>query len=209
MNLISRLSSQSDDRRGNYSVAAQCIEDPSLIPQIVTALDQSDNKIVIDCAEVLTEIAKVNPVLVSPFGMHIPKILTNKNNRARWEGMHCLAYIANLVPEVVQPLLDEFDEIIRTNESIIVRDYAIDVIGNYSQSSMDAARLAQPILERSLKVWDGRHAGHALTGLTYVAQLLPQTKLHLKEIAQDYLNHPSGVIQKAARKLLKTTQKGD
>jgi hypothetical protein len=205
MNLLAGLSSQTGDRRGNYTVAALCVKDPSLIPQIVAGLDQTDNKIVIDCAEVLTEIAKVNPALVAPFGKHVPKILANKNNRARWEGMHSLAYIANLVPDVVQPLLGDLDEAIRTNDSIIVRDYAIDVIGNYAQSSMGAARLAMPLLEGSLKVWDGRHAGHALTGLTYVAQLLPETRSHLSEIAQEYMNHPSGVIQKAARKLLKIT----
>jgi hypothetical protein len=183
MNLPAVLSSQSGERRGNYAVAARCVEDPSLIPQIAAGLDQTDNRIVIDCAEVLTEIARVNPSLVSPFGDQLPKLLKSKNNRARWEGMHCLAFIAKLVPEVVRPLLGDFDEIIRTNESIIVRDYAIDGIGNYAQSSMDAARLAMPILVGSLKVWDGRHAGHALTGLTYVAQLLPETRPHLSKIA--------------------------
>jgi hypothetical protein len=206
--LYDNLSSQCGDRSGNKRVAAQCLSDPSLIPDIVLGLENENNKIVIDCAEVLTEAALEQPALVVPHGHHLPPLLENKNNRARWEGMHALALIAGQRPDVIEPMLDRLVEIIEGDKSVIVRDYAIDAIGAYGGTGVEAAVKAFPALERSLAVWEGRHARHALDGLGKLVHVYPEKTEAIRQIASGYIDHKSGTIKKAAKSLLKLIDRG-
>jgi hypothetical protein len=203
MDILNRLSSQAGDRSGNHKVAAQCLEDQTLITEIIAGLEDKDNKIVVDCAEVLTEVAKLQPGWVVPYGHLFPRLLNNKNNRARWEGMHCLALIAEWIPEVILPILNQLNQIIVSDKSVIVRDYAIDTIGSYAKASEEAARTAFPLLERSLKIWEGKHAQHALEGLCNVVAAMPELKPQVQAIALEYANHNRGTVKKSARKLLR------
>ena len=203
MEILNQLSSQIGDKSGNYKVAAQCLEDKSLIQEIVGGLGNSDNKIVIDCAEALTEIAKEEPAWIVPYGHLLPKILGNKNNRARWEAMHCLALTAEYIPDVIEPMLDQLMEIIEEDKSVIVRDYAIDAVGNYAKTSAKAAQMAYPILERAARVWEGRHGKQALNGLYNVAKIMPEKKAQMQKIAEENLDHKKGTVRKAAKKLLR------
>ena len=207
MGILTHLASQTTDTAANYQVAAQCLQDEALVQEIAAGLGHADNKIVIDCAEVLTEVAKEKPTWVSPYGHLLPAVLDNKNNRARWEAMHCLALIAEYVPDVIRPLIGRLDQIILEDKSVIVRDYAIDAVGNYAQTSPEAALAAYPILERATSVWERRHAKQALNGLAHVVTMVPEKQAPVQQIAEQNLNHAKGTARQAAKKLLRLTEK--
>lgn len=120
--------------------------------------------------------------------------------------MHTLATISALVPELIQPMLPALTEIIHTDKSIIVRDYAVDAVANYTSLDEAAAENAYPILKQALTVWEGKHAGHALKGLTNVAERIPALRPELHTIAEEFMNHQRKVVVKAAKALLKATQ---
>lgn len=207
MDILEQLVSQSGDRRANHTVAAQCLEDQTLIPAIVAGLQSSDNKIAVDCTEVLTEVAKQQPAYVAPYAHLLPAMLDNRNNRARWEAMHCLALIAELTPPVIAPLLDRLLSIIEMDKSVIVRDYAVDTLGNYAKTGVVAAQAAYPILERAAQVWDAKHAKRALNGLFHVAQLVPEKLIPVQTLAEENLSHSKGTVRKVAKQILRELEK--
>lgn len=207
MDILTQLSSQANDRSANYKVASLCLEDKTLISKIVEGLGSSNNKIVIDCAEVLTEIAKEKPTWIAPYGPALPTLLNNKNNRARWEAMHCLALIAEHSPNILKPMIAQLTKIIDNDESLIVRDYAIDALGNYARTGKDAAQIAFPILEHAMKVWEGRHAKQALIGLQNILITLPEKKAKIQKIAEENLAHEKGAVRTTAKKLLRLLEK--
>ena len=84
-----------------------------------------------------------------------------------------------------------------------MRDYTIDIIGNYAGSGEAAAEKAYPLLREALTVWDGKHAGHALQGLSHVLSEMPALGDEIRTIAEAYLTSDRGVVRKAARELLK------
>lgn len=208
MSILSQLSSQLGDRTegSNCLVAEKCLNDPALLKEIAGGLEEKDAALLGDCCEVFTEVSEQQPALVAPFAEKVILLLKHKNTRARWEAMHTMANIPALVPELIQPLLPALTEIIRTDKSIIVRDYAVDVVAHYASVDKLAAELAYPLLKEALSVWEGRHAGHALKGLTNVAVYLPDLHPELRKIAEGYLEHKRKVVAKAAKKLLKAAQ---
>jgi hypothetical protein len=103
-------------------------------------------------------------------------------------------------------LLPTLDEIIHTDSSVIVRDYATDAIANYTATSMSAAEKAYPLLKEAVTVWDGKHAGHALKGLVNVALTMPPLSDELRAIAEEYMRSGRAVVRKAAKELLKVIE---
>ncbi len=207
MDIYEKLSSQANDRSGNHNVASLCLKDQSHISKIVDGLKSNDNKIVIDCVEVLTEVAKEQPTWVAPYGQSLPKLLNNKNNRARWETMHCISLIAEHTPNIVKPMLAQLKKIIDRDESIIVRDYAIDIVGNYAKTGKDAAQIAFPILEHATMVWEQRHAKQAIEGLQNVLVVLPEKKAKIQKIAKENLAHEKGAVRTTAKRLIRLIEK--
>jgi len=205
MSILNELASQLGERSSaaNHLAAEKCLAGPQLLAEIVPGLQAKDARLVGDCAEVLTEVARQNPALVAPFAGELVRLLAHKNGRVRWEATHCLALVAPLAPETIHSLLPELQRMIATDESIIVRDYAIDAVANFAGVDRETALAAYPLLQAALAVWDGRHAGHALDGLARVARLLPELHGELAVIGQRYADHPKAVIRQAARKLLR------
>jgi hypothetical protein len=183
------------------------LEDKSLILKIIDGLGSSNNKIVIDCAEVLTEIAKEKPTWVAPYGPALPTLLSNKNNRARWEAMHCLALIAEHSPNTIKPMIAQLTKIIACDKSKIVRDYAVDALGYYARTGKEAAQITFPIMEHAMKVWEGRHAKQALNGLQNILITLPAKKAKIQKIAEANLAHEKGAVRTTAKKLLRLLEK--
>jgi hypothetical protein len=58
-------------------------------------------------------------------------------------------------------------------------------------------------LKESLKVWEGRHAGHALRGLANVGLSAPGLRNEVLASGRAYLDHDKAVIRKAAKDLVK------
>lgn len=203
MDLLSLLYSTSGDKQGNYKVAEMCTQEPMYIMQIVAGMQEKDPKIVGDCAEVLTEIAKTAPEIVTPHALSIPPLFKHRNGRARWESLHCLGLIADRVPGLVVSLLPDLLEIIRNSDSVIMRDYAIDAVAGLASVSPDTAGLALPVLREGLTVWEGRHAGHALAGIRNAEENLPELADELRTTAEGLKTHSNSSVQKLARQILK------
>jgi hypothetical protein len=206
--IIRQLASQVGERsqQANGDVAAQCIANPALLRDIAEGLAHKDTNLVGDCAEVFTKVAEQRPDLVAPYADTLAAHLQHKKTRVRWETMHALALTASLVPATIQAHWSQLSEIIRTDTSLIVRDYAIDAIANYAAVGTDKAQAAYPLLKEALCLWDGKHAGHALNGLSHVAQQVPTLRDELRGVGQEYLGHGRVVVQKAAKSLIRTIE---
>lgn len=193
-------------QESNLKVAAKCLEKPELLKDLAEGLGSKDAALVGDCAEVFTKVAEQNPRLIVPYTVELIKLITHKTTRVRWEAVHALALCAQFIPQILHPHLHEIDGIIRSDKSIIVRDYSIDIVANYALAGAKDAQEAYPLLREYLAVWEGRHAGHALIGLGNVAKMVPELAPELRQLAEPFLEHKSGVIRKAAKALLKIAQ---
>jgi HEAT repeat protein len=204
MTLLNQLSSQVGDRTeySNRKVALKCLEQPTLLDEIVKGLKSKDAALPGDRIEVLTKVAEEHPEWVAPHAKQIASFLTHKTTRVRWEAMHALALVAAFKPQVIEALLPQLGEKIRCDPSVIVRDYAVQAIGNYAATSSKAAQAAYPYLRQALAAWDGKQAGHALNGLAKVAVAAPKLRDELRTIGVGYTSHRRGVVRKAAEKLL-------
>lgn len=205
MSILNQLSSQTGDRTeySNRKVVVLCLDDPGLLVDIAAGLKHPEAAIVGDCAEVLTHVAEYHPKWVAPFAQELTPLLSHRNTRVRWEAMHALALVASLIPEVIAPLLPQLTEMLRTDKSVIVRDFATDTISGYASTGEQAARAAFPVLVEMLTLWNGKQAGHALIGMIAVSKHLPDKHSELSHIAEEFSAFPRPVVRKAAQALKK------
>lgn len=205
MPILNQLSSQSGDRTetSNRRVAIRCLENPELLDEISMGLKDREAALVGDCAEVMTKVAEEQPGWVVPYADLLSTLLIHKNTRVRWEAMHALALITTATPTSISPLLPMLMDRIRTDTSVIVRDYASDAMANFASTGAAAAECAYPLLKEALTLWGGKQAGHALKGLAHVAAFVPRARTELRVIAEDYSRSDRGVVRKAAKELIK------
>ncbi len=207
MGILNQLSCKTGDSSGasNRTVAGQCLEHPEWLPEIVAGLGSRDDAMVADCAEVMTEVAKVQPAYIAPYAGALVPCLMHRKTRARWEAMHALALVTFLAPEVVGGSLHLLQEIVEGDSSVIVRDYGVDAIANYAGISGEKAREVYPFLVSVLDLWNGKQAGHALRGLLNVVRNAPELRVEVHEVAVQQYERTKGVIRKAARELMSAT----
>jgi hypothetical protein len=208
LSILEQLSSQVGDRSeaANRAVSGQCLENPTLLVDIVDGLGSPDPALAGDCAEVFTHVAEQRPEWAAPFALSFAALLHHKATRVRWEAAHALALCAWHTPDDMGRLLPGLAEIVRADTSIIVRDYVTDAIAEYARYNQDTARQAYPLLLDCLRMWEGRHAGHALKGLTWVAKQEPTLRSELIPIARQYLTEGKVVVRKAAKELLRVCE---
>jgi hypothetical protein len=204
-NILQQLSSRVHDRtaKSNLKAAARCLKEPALLDEIARGLQDQDAALVGDCAEVLTEVAGQKPDLAARYAANLVPLVNHATTRVRWEAMHALALVATRDPRVIASLLPRLDEIIRLDGSVIARDYAVDAVGNYAGTNMQAARAAYPLLMDALTVYNGRQAGHALAGLAKAVAADPGLGDELGPVWERFEDSTSGVVRKAARALMK------
>ncbi len=205
MSIIDQLSSQVGDRSeaANLKVGAQCLKQPALLADIAAGLQSSDDKLVGDCAQVMTMVASEKPELVAPYAEEFSKLLNHKKSLARWEGAFVLAHIAGIKPLVIEKNLAKLDELIRKDSSVIVRDYSVRAVSSYAGTGKKAAKIAYPVLITATEVFDSRHSHLAMPGLAEIARLIPSRRKEITGIGESFIDHKRGMIKKAAKKLLK------
>jgi hypothetical protein len=208
MSILAKLSSQVGDRSeySNRKVVIQCLDDPDLLAEIAEGLKSKNAALVGDCAEVLTQVAEQHPDWVAPYAEALTALLNHKTTRVRWEAMHALALVTASVPTIIDSLLPTLAEKVRSDSSVIVRDYATDAMANYAATGKSAAERAYPFLKEALTVWNGKHAGHALKGLVNVAKQAPALRDELQAIGEEYSRSGKGVVRKAAKELLRAIE---
>jgi hypothetical protein len=208
MSILNRLSSQIGDRteEANRKVAAQCLANPTLLDEVASGLKSRDVALVGDCAEVLTKVAEERAESVAPYAEALAMLLSHKNTRVRWEATHALALVARLSPKVIASSLPLLGEMVQSDPSTIVRDYAVTAIGSYAETGMEAAQSAYPILRKALTLWEGKQAARALDGLRNVAEVVPNLTTEIRGLAQVFCDDRRGVVRKAARSLMRATE---
>ncbi|MFC1569923.1 hypothetical protein ACFL4L_06775 [bacterium] len=204
MSILSQLSSRCGDRteQSNVKVAFLCLEEPGLLDEIKQGLHADDARMAGDCAEVMTKVAEEDPSFIVPFADDLIVCLAIKKARVRWESMHALALIANLIPEKIEFLLPQIDQLIHEDKSVIVQHCGILALGKYASSGKDAAEKAYPYLKKAVFVRDSKFAHHAMDGLIYIMIHCPDYHEEIHEIANQFLNHKRVSIRKASKRLL-------
>ncbi|MGC5325927.1 hypothetical protein [Brevibacillus sp. SYSU BS000544] len=205
MTILSQLSSQTGDQTeaSNRHVAAHCVEQPDLLLVLGEGLTSSDQALVGDCAEVFTKVAEQKPKLIASFADQLIGLFNHKSTRVRWEAMHAISLIAPLVPEQIAPVLSKLSDMIQGDKSTIVRDYAIDCLGNYAKASVYTAQEVYPILKSVLPLWNEKHLARVLVNLCHVVKSCPSLGLEILPFAQDYSEHNKSSVKKAAKRLVK------
>jgi hypothetical protein len=205
MSLINQLSSQTGDRTeaSNRRVVVQCLDDPGLLSEIAEGLHRLDFRLIADCAEVMTKVAEYHPEWVAPYAGELAVLLNHPYTRVRWEAMHALAMVVDFTPLTIETLLPKLTEMLHSDQSVIVRDYATDVIACYASTGTAAAEAAFPLLVDMLSLWNGKQAAHALQGMVKIAEQLPEKRPELHLIADEYTHAGKPVVRKAAKALLK------
>lgn len=205
MSILEKLSSRVGDRteESNKAVAAECLKKPVLLKEIESGLLSDDAKLAADCAEVMTNVAIKNPILLVPFAGVLHKTITHKNSKAKWEAVHSVSLIAEFIPDDISHNLSVISSLMFDDKSVIVRDYSTDIIGNFAGVGKTEAEKAYPLLREMLYRYEGKHAGHALKGLINVVRLMPEEKNVIAGIAQEFFDHKKAVISKTAKSLAK------
>jgi hypothetical protein len=209
MNILSQLSSQQGDKteKSNKTVAGLCKNSRELIADIASGFESKDKKLQSDCIEVFTMVAETHPQLIVPYAIQVLPLLANKETRTRWEAVHTLAYIAEKVPDIILSVLPELQEIIEKDKSIIVRDYATDVVANYAKASIEASEKAFGILKAVLNQWDERHAKQVFIGFSNILDNIPGYSQEILRLVTPYQDAKKKVIVNEAKKLIKRTEK--
>jgi hypothetical protein len=209
MSILSQLSSQRGERKedANREATRQCLSNLGLFVEIAEGLQSTDSALAGDCAEVMTMAAEENPGHVALYAPLLSKLLFHKKTRIRWEAAHALALTAVYVPGLISSILPLISEIIRADQSVIVRDYAIDILSNYACADEQTARKAYPLLVEALAVWNGKHAYHALNGLGNVLDKIPSLRAEVAQLSEPYLDDQRGVVRKAAKKIWMKAEK--
>lgn len=203
MSVLERLSSVAGDRSegSNKAVACEALERPEMLDEVAVGLEWDDRKLVADCAEVFTEVAKENPSLVVPYVARIVPLISHKYTRVRWESTHALALVASLVPEQIASLLPDLVAKIERDKSVIVRDCAVLALGEYGRSGPEAAREVFPYLLRALDVWEGKHAKLVLEAMSKLMEVEPALQAEVQAAAQGCLDHYRANVRRLAQKL--------
>jgi hypothetical protein len=204
VSVLEQLSSACGDpsEASNKAVAAEALEHPEILVEVAAGLALDDRKLLGDCAEVLTEVAKENPALVAPYTEQLIPLLGHRDTRVRWESTHAVALIAALVPDQVAPLLPDLAAKIENDRSVIVRDCAVKALGEYGRSGPETAREVFPLLCEALQVWEGKHAKLVLEGMGKLLTVEPALGPEVRAVARTCLDHKRANVRRLATKMV-------
>lgn len=165
--IIHRLSSRQNDRteNSNKNVAVSCIENPVHLEGIALGFKSEDRKLRSDCIEVFTLVSEKRPDLIARFFTDIVALISDTDNKCRWEALYIpYSYITRHVPDSIMSVLPDLTELIERDNSVIVRDYALDTVASYSNTGSELAIESFPILVTALEMYHERHAKQIFEG---------------------------------------------
>ncbi len=203
--IIHRLSSRQNDRteNSNKNVAVSCIENPVHLEGIALGFKSEDRKLRSDCIEVFTLISEKRPDLIAPFFTDIVALIRDNDNKCRWEAVHTLSYITRHVPDSIMSVLPDLTELIERDNSVIVRDYALDTVARYSNTGSEAAIESFPILVTALEMYHERHAKQIFEGFINILNHELKYCTEIKRLVEPYLTCNKKVAANLAKKIIK------
>lgn len=205
MPIINELSSQIGDKTeaSNRRVAERCLKTPALLDDITRSLDSNNQKLVADCAEVLTIVSETHPELITPYIQDLAPLLDHTYTKVRWEATHTLAQLASTNGSAIQPLLEPLMRMALSDKSKIVQDYATVTIGNYGSSDKKAAVESLPLLARILDIEGDRQAVRVLDGMSKLLATDPTLGSHIRHATNSQANSTKSSIKRVYGKLVK------
>jgi hypothetical protein len=210
MEILNQLSSQKKDKTeiSNNLVAEKCLANPKLLTEIAVGLEDNKNKnLQTDCIEVFTLVSEVKPELVVPYADNILPLLYSKKSKTRWEAVHTLSFIAEKIPDTIFSALPTLQSLAENDESVIVRDYAMDTIANYAKVSAETSKKSYGILKSILKLWGEKHAKQVFKGFNNVLDNCPTYKAEINSLVQPYLLANKKIVATEAKKIIKRIEK--
>ncbi|MBN1661508.1 MAG: hypothetical protein JXA93_24155 [Anaerolineae bacterium] len=202
--VLDRLSSASGDpsETSNKVVAAEALARPEILDAVAEGLGGADHKLLGDCVEVFTEVAKENPAMVAPYARHLAPLMGHKDTRVRWEATHAVALVASLIPGQIAPLLPDLADKIAHDRSVIVRDSAVKALGEYGRSGPEPARRAFPLLADALEAWEGKHAKLVLEGMEKLLAVEPKLAAEVVAAARICLEAKRANVRRLAARIV-------
>ena len=209
MEILNQLSSQKGDKTedSNRIVAEKCIANPRLLAEIAVGLEDKNKKLQSDCIEVFTLVSENKPEFTIQYAENIVPLLSGKQTKTRWEAVHTLSFIAEKIPDIISSILPVLQSLIETDESTIVRDYAVDTIANYAKISVETSEEAYKILKSTLDLWGEKHARQVLRGFNHVLDNIFDYKAEIKLLVQPYLSVNKKIVATEAKKIIKRIEK--
>lgn len=209
MSILDELSSSRGDRtqQSNLAVAGKVRNDLSLLDEIQQGFAAANIKVVGDAVEIFTMVAQDHPETVARYAESLQPLLDSKDKRVRWEATHTLVFIARHTPAFLKRIRAKLEELVSRDDSMIVRGYALQALGEYAATSRAAANAVFPFLVESLGLWKGEHAHLALGALERAASADAALAPDVAGIAHGYENHEKSRVKKAAKTALKALKK--
>lgn len=203
MSILEGLSSVYGEKPkvANKRVAEQCIANPLNIDEIADNIGNSNLKIAADCAEVMTMIAEEKPELISSYGKTLFSYLNHKKSNVRWECAHALALTAHTIGDIISEKLDYILKVVENDDSIVVRDYAIDILAGFAKIGEVEAKIAYSYLEKVLTAHNSRHAGHAIDGFLNIVSKTDQYDDEILKLIEPYKTAEKKAISVKVNKL--------
>jgi len=209
MEILNQLSSQKGDKTedSNKIVAEKCIANPRLLTEIAVGLEDKDKKLQSDCIEVFTLVAEKKPDFIVQYAENIVPLLSGKKAKTRWEAVHTLSYIAGKIPDIISSILPQLQSLMEKDESMIVRDYAVDTVANYAKISVEASEKSYELLKLTMDLWGEKHARQVFRGFNHVLDNLSDCKAEINSLVQPYLSANKKIVAAEAKKIIKRTEK--
>lgn len=209
MSILNELSTSVGDRTqdANRAVAKKVQANLSLLDEIAKGLTNSNKKLVGDCAEIFTMIAENQPDAVAPYVSQLIPLLKSKDKRIRWEVTHTLIFTARLIPDIMFSIMPELMSLISNDNSVIVRNYSIQALGEYATTGKKAAKSVFSYFTEIIEIWSGKYIHLVLEGLGKAAMRASSLESKACEIANFYKNHKKPRVKKAANAILKKFKK--
>ena len=203
MNLINQLSTslKTKNEAPNRRAADVILKNPQRVNEIIGGISEAAPALLGDCIEVLTLVAEQQPELITPYADVIIPFLQHQKTRVRWETIHCLAYLAESIPGKIKNILPVIEDLIRQDESTIVRDYAVTTLGNYGKTSFQAANKVFPILKMAINIREGKHAKLVLEAFVKMSVFLDSERDYLNRISEVYLADHRSPVKKGAKQI--------
>lgn len=205
MNILEGLASVCGEKpsTANREAARQCMENPLNIKEIADNVGNKNLKIAADCAEVMTMIAEEKPELISSYAETLFSYLNHKKSNVRWECAHALALAAHTMGDAISLKLEDILRVIEEDDSIVVRDYAIDIFAGFAKIGEVEAKTAYSYLTQALTAHNSRHAGHAIEGFINITSKTDLFDVEILKLIEPYKTAEKKAVAAKANKLSK------
>ena len=200
--LLSRLSRKGADKE---RIAASVIKEPSLVPTLLSGLDDGKAAVRFGSARVLHLISEKDPPILYPHVDSIIGLMDSDNNILKWGAIHIIANLAQVdTKKKIDRILDRYLEPIRGPELVT----AASVIGGATKIALAKPRLTDKIVKAILKAEKGKYRtaecrnvvlGHAIQALDQLFERTTHKRRVAKLVEGQIRNRRSGTRKKAER----------